>query len=81
MKKLKGLRCLCTIDCLTGIYNRRQFDESLEQYISASIREKCPISLLIVDIDNFKSFNDICGHSRDEVPTSVAKAIAKGHLM
>ncbi|PHS70605.1 MAG: diguanylate cyclase [Methylophaga sp.] len=49
-------------DGLTGIANRRHFDIYLEQEWAHSIREQQPISLIMIDIDYFKQFNDTYGH-------------------
>jgi diguanylate cyclase (GGDEF)-like protein len=49
-------------DGLTGAYNRRFFDEILEKQILLSKRRNVPLSLLIIDLDHFKRFNDLYGH-------------------
>jgi diguanylate cyclase (GGDEF)-like protein len=49
-------------DPLTGIYNRLKFDEMLMKEISRSKRHKIPLSLVMFDIDHFKTINDTCGH-------------------
>ncbi len=49
-------------DVLTGLYNRRYFDETLLQEINRARRSKHPLSLLLFDIDHFKKFNDTYGH-------------------
>lgn len=49
-------------DHLTGLYNRRFFDEQLDIEASQSIKEKTWLNLLMIDIDNFKQFNDRYGH-------------------
>jgi two-component system, sensor histidine kinase LadS len=64
------------IDGLTGIGNRRVFDERLDLEFGRAQREGEPISLLMVDIDRFKDFNDTYGHLvGDDCLTAVAKAI------
>lgn len=60
-KKLSGL------DELTGLQNRRQFNISYEKGFFSSINEKKTISLFLIDVDDFKNFNDYYGHlSGDE---------------
>ena len=53
---------LASIDKLTGLLNRRSYDEILSNQISLAVRNKVPISLAILDIDFFKRFNDSYGH-------------------
>ncbi|MBS0290354.1 MAG: diguanylate cyclase [Proteobacteria bacterium] len=49
-------------DPLTRLGNRRLFEETLTKYCRTAIRENEPISLLMIDLDNFKAFNDTYGH-------------------
>jgi len=49
-------------DPLTGLFNRRYLEETLEQEISRSSRNKYPFSVLVLDIDHFKKYNDTRGH-------------------
>lgn len=68
---------LSRIDVLTGIYNRGALDEILEQEIKVAHRYKNPLSLLMFDIDFFKSVNDTFGHQRgDAVLQDIVKIIA-----
>ena len=53
---------LATLDGLTGIPNRRAFDDFLRSEWKRCLRHKKPISLAMVDLDHFKSVNDACGH-------------------
>ena len=61
-KTERTLRRQALRDPLTGLFNRRFFDAGLEQEILRSRRSGSPVSLLILDIDNFKNFNDEYGH-------------------
>jgi diguanylate cyclase (GGDEF)-like protein/PAS domain S-box-containing protein len=56
------VKCLSTTDGLTGISNRRAFDEFMEREWRRSTRGHSAISLLLIDIDFFKQFNDRYGH-------------------
>jgi len=56
------LKRLSSLDGLTGLANRRQFDETLEQEWQRAIRTELPLSLLFADIDYFKRYNDSHGH-------------------
>ncbi|PKO12072.1 MAG: hypothetical protein CVU39_25985 [Chloroflexi bacterium HGW-Chloroflexi-10] len=55
-------------DPLTGLFNRRYFSETLERELAQAVRTQSPLSLLMIDIDNFKLVNDQLGHvSGDDV--------------
>ncbi|MFH2130920.1 MAG: PleD family two-component system response regulator [bacterium] len=67
---------LASIDGLTGIPNRRQFNASLDQGWKNMMRESEPVSLIMMDIDYFKLFNDHYGHQAgDECLCQVAKTL------
>ncbi len=71
------LEQMAMIDGLTQINNRRQFDTALAREWPAHARRKASLSLLILDIDNFKAFNDSYGHLKgDEVLVRVAGALS-----
>lgn len=73
--KLQGdlLRHLSFIDGLTGVYNRRYFDECCEQEFQRALRNANEIGLLIIDVDFFKRYNDHYGHlAGDEALRQVA---------
>lgn len=59
---INKLRQMATTDELVGISNRRAFMKSLELEVERSHRYSSPLSLLMMDVDNFKSFNDTYGH-------------------
>ncbi len=78
--KLKRQRDILTrlsnLDGLTGIPNRRCIDETLEREWRRGIRSCKPISLLMIDIDYFKAYNDSCGHlAGDDCLRAVAQAL------
>lgn len=62
------------IDFLTGLKNRQFFDERYHLELARSARENTPISLILIDLDHFKSVNDNYGH---QVGDEVLKAVAK----
>jgi diguanylate cyclase (GGDEF)-like protein len=69
---------LATIDGLTGLNNHRTFQELLGQEIERSRRYNRPLSLLLMDIDHFKTFNDTYGHPvGDLVLKEIAECIKK----
>jgi diguanylate cyclase (GGDEF)-like protein len=62
-------------DALTGLANRRQFEERLRHLLLEHARHRQPVSLILLDIDMFKTVNDIFGHQGgDEVLKEVARA-------
>lgn len=70
------LQRLTNVDGLTGLSNRRYFNERIETEWRQAIRTGEPISLLMVDIDHFKQYNDTYGHlAGDEVLKTVAQAV------
>jgi diguanylate cyclase (GGDEF)-like protein len=76
-QKSDQLRRLTMMDALTGIANRRAFDESLHLEWQRVLRHGEPLSLLMIDIDYFKRYNDAHGHpAGDTCLRQVAAAIA-----
>jgi two-component system chemotaxis family response regulator WspR len=72
------LQRLTNVDGLTGLSNRRYFEEYYKTEWANSIREKKAISILMIDIDHFKQYNDTYGHlSGDEILKSVANSLKK----
>jgi len=64
------------IDGLTGIANRRRFDEYVTRVVGTALRRSAPLSALICDIDNFKLYNDTFGHlAGDDCLRDVARVI------
>ena len=61
-EKNKELEKLAREDCLTGLANRRHFDDMLDVEIKRAIRTRQFLSLLLCDVDHFKRFNDLYGH-------------------
>lgn len=73
------LERLTRIDGLTGLGNRRYFDEYMLAEWRRALRTRTPLALLMIDVDNFKLYNDSHGHlAGDEVLRQVADAIQAG---
>ena len=67
---------LATTDGLTGLANRRRFDEHLATEVARAARSGEPLSLVLCDVDNFKRYNDLYGHPRgDGCLIAVAKVL------
>ncbi|MBV8886997.1 MAG: GGDEF domain-containing protein, partial [Chroococcidiopsidaceae cyanobacterium CP_BM_RX_35] len=65
-------------DDLTQLANRRSFDEKLNREWRRLAREKAPLSLILCDIDNFKTYNDTYGHQTgDDCLRQVARVISR----
>ena len=75
-KKFEQARTEASIDFLTGVPNRKAFDETLNMSVGKAISDNENLCLLMIDIDHFKRFNDDYGHIvGDEVLKFVAKKI------
>ncbi len=70
----RSLAVASDTDSLTGLHNRRGFDVRFKTRVFASARAGRPTSLLIIDVDEFKPFNDTFGHPRGDV---ALRAVAK----
>lgn len=66
-----------TSDCLTGLGNRYAFEQALKRDIEIARRHATPLSLVVLDVDDFKRVNDKCGHKLgDEVLKSIADVLS-----
>jgi diguanylate cyclase (GGDEF)-like protein len=76
-KAESALRTLAQTDSLTGLSNRRTLDEMLEREWRRAVREHRPLSVLFVDLDRFKAYNDRYGHQAgDDVLAAVGRCLA-----
>jgi diguanylate cyclase (GGDEF)-like protein len=77
-RQADALRALTLTDGLTGVANRRAFDERLENEWRRCARAGAPIALILVDIDHFKPYNDEYGHlTGDDSLRRVAEAMQR----
>jgi diguanylate cyclase (GGDEF)-like protein len=65
------LKAMATTDFVTNLVNRRRFDKVLEAAFAKSIIRDWPLSLIMVDVDSFKSYNDTFGHPAGDLVLSV----------
>jgi diguanylate cyclase (GGDEF)-like protein/PAS domain S-box-containing protein len=72
------LRALADFDELTGIYNRRRFQEEVEKHLTASRRFGDPLTLMLLDVDGFKQVNDTYGHHTGDKALQVLAGALRG---
>lgn len=76
VKQAELLETLSQQDSLTGLANRRYLDEVLEKEWRRAVRHSMPITIMMIDLDFFKSYNDTLGHIKgDECLREIAKAL------
>jgi diguanylate cyclase (GGDEF)-like protein/PAS domain S-box-containing protein len=75
-RRTEELERISMSDPLTGIANRRRFDELLEIEWARGVRSGQPLSVILIDVDHFKSLNDHLGHARgDDCMIAIAQAL------
>jgi diguanylate cyclase (GGDEF)-like protein len=65
-------------DPLTGLFNRRYMEETLDRELSRAARERRPLSVILLDIDRFKHFNDTFGHEAGDTVLASLGALLRG---
>jgi len=76
----KILKTLTTIDDLTGLHNRRFFNEVIQNFINPSEREKNVVCFMILDVDFFKQYNDTYGHQKGDITLRCVAQTVKNTL-
>ncbi len=70
---------LSVVDAVTGIANRRGFDQTLDRVWRSASRQRVDVALLMIDVDFFKPYNDQLGHlAGDQCLRSIAEALSQG---
>lgn len=76
----RRLANLASEDGLTGLTNRRGYDEALARAFALSRRNGAPLSLLLIDVDRFKHYNDTCGHPAGDICLRTVGSLLKRTL-
>ncbi len=77
LQKYFGYQKMATVDMVTQLANRRALDECLTTEWKRAARSRLPLTVMMIDIDHFKSFNDIYGHQEGDLCLNeVARALA-----
>ncbi|WP_078429283.1 GGDEF domain-containing protein [Alkalihalobacterium alkalinitrilicum] len=76
----KELEKLSFTDSLTGLYNRRQFNQAIQTELIKAKRKKYPITILMIDLNNFKEINDTFGHDKGDHLLQGFATITKRHI-
>lgn len=71
---------LARTDALTGLWNRRMFDESLQREMARADRQSQPLTMILFDLDHFKSVNDTYGHVAGDQVLARAGEVLKGQV-
>jgi diguanylate cyclase (GGDEF)-like protein len=80
MNLRETLRAQSICDPLTGWYNRRYMEETLEREIGRTARSRHPLAVIMLDVDNFKEFNDSFGHEAGDVALQNLCQMLKAHV-
>ena len=79
--QMRTIEKIGLVDMLTKIANRRGFEERLKVEWNRALREKTPISILVMDIDKFKNYNDTYGHQQGDIALKTFADTASKSLM
>ncbi len=80
IKQLRVLEEMSLLDALTGISNRRAFDQQILCEWGHALRNRCEVSLLMLDVDHFKEYNDTFGHPQGDVMLQRIAQVVQGEL-
>jgi diguanylate cyclase len=77
---LAATRLESLTDPLTGLSNRKQFEESLHAMVEESVADRAPASLIVIDVDFFKRFNDVYGHLTGDQVLRLVALVMREHI-
>jgi len=80
VNQIRTINSLSSTDKLTGIPNRRGFDNHISREVGRTTREGLPLSVLLIDVDNFKMYNDMYGHQQGDVALQTVASTLSGSL-
>jgi diguanylate cyclase (GGDEF)-like protein len=80
LKLRETLRSQSIRDPLTGLFNRRYMEESLERELHRALRKHSPVGIIMLDIDRFKRFNDTFGHDAGDTMLRELSAFLQSHV-
>ena len=76
----EALRSQSIVDALTGLFNRRYLENVLERECRRAIRSRRPLTVLMIDVDHFKQFNDTWGHEGGDAVLRELSALMRTHF-
>ena len=76
----EALRSQSIVDSLTGLFNRRYLENMLERECRRAVRSKRPLSVLMIDVDHFKQFNDTWGHDGGDAVLRELSTLLRAHF-
>ena len=77
LRLLESMKQRANVDLLTGLYNRRFLEDYARKLLAMARRRQQPVSVVMMDLDHFKNFNDLYGHELgDRILSEFAKTIA-----
>ena len=80
LEYMQHLLSLAAVDALTGLFNKRHFDEVFGKQVSRSDQAQSPLSLIVLDIDHFKQINDRFGHPAGDAVLKHVASVVKSQL-
>jgi diguanylate cyclase (GGDEF)-like protein/PAS domain S-box-containing protein len=80
LKLRETLRSQAIRDSLTGLFNRRYLEETMERELNRVKRQGIPLGVIMMDLDHFKQYNDTSGHSAGDELLSALGILLKSHI-